>query len=80
MKSSDSVFTVFGIGFVVILVSVIFSLFTTFLWFCFDDKLAEILGQPWVGDLAWYHVWPFLIFFVTVFKTTKQAPSKNETK
>ncbi len=52
------------------------SLFSTFLWFCFDDKLAEILNCPAIGHIPWYNVWPFTIFISSLFKTSVST-SKN---
>lgn len=33
------------------------SLIATALWYCFDDKLAELTATPALGTLNWLHVW-----------------------
>lgn len=61
MKKDDS-----SKHFVAALTGIFASILTTMLWFCFDDKLSEIVGAPWVGSLHWYHVLPFVMFWCSV--------------
>jgi ABC-type Mn2+/Zn2+ transport system permease subunit len=63
----------------VIVFILLFSLFGTFLWFCFDDKLAEIAGVPALGNIPWYNVWPATILISVLFKSsnTNNCNCKN---
>lgn len=33
----------------------------TLLWYCFDDRLAELLGRGQLGTLPWTLVFPLLL-------------------
>lgn len=65
----------FSIGFIITLLAI--SLFSTFLWYCFDDRLAELTNIPELGTLPWYNVWPFTLFISSLFKGVQSCSSKS---
>lgn len=57
------------VGFIVVIVLVAaFSLWATFLWFCFDNYLAAALGIPALATIKWYHMWAMTLFVMALFK------------
>ena len=42
------------------------SLIATTLWYCFDDKLAELTATPALGTLEWLHVWAATAFIAVL--------------
>ena len=69
-KMISNIFTVIGASVVIVFIILLISLFSTFLWFCFDDALAALCGIPALGTQSWYHVWPFTMFVASLFKTS----------
>ena len=39
-----------------------YSLFLSFIWYTFDDTLAELVGFPPLGELTWWFVFPVIFF------------------
>ena len=56
----------------------IISLIPTFLWYCFDDALASLTGVEALGNIAWYHMWPFTFFVASLFKSTTTTASNRK--
>ena len=66
----------FVLGFVVIALAI--SMFQMGLWYCFDDHLATLVGQPAVGNLPPTMVWPATLFLASVFKGTSTTSRKSK--
>lgn len=67
-----------GVAIGSLFIIVLASLFSTFLWYCFDDKLAEVTGVPALGNIPWFNVWPFTLFISNLFKASVSRGSKND--
>lgn len=48
---------------------VVFSMWATVLWYCFDDSLATLTGYPALGNLSFFTVWPATLFISALFKS-----------
>lgn len=61
----------------VLLLAVLASLFATLLWYCFDDKLAEICNNPAIATVPWYKMWAFTFFVSALFKARQTNTNSN---
>ena len=74
----DEVAKIIGAAVVALLIVVALSLFGTVLWFCFDDKLAEVTGVAELGHIPWYNVWPFTILVSFLFKSGNATAARKQ--
>lgn len=52
------------------------SLIATALWYCFDDKLAELTATPSLGMLHWLHVWAATAFVAALLSAASPPPDE----
>ena len=69
--------TVVGIIVLGLITMFALSMIPTLLWYCFDDRLAEVSGVPELGNLAWYHVYS-AVFFVALLVRQGSSAKKAE--
>lgn len=69
------IFTILGLVVFVLIIVPALSLVMTGLWFCFDDKLAEITGVSALGSVPWYNIWPFTLLVTMLFKSGDTIPT-----
>lgn len=55
---------IFGI----ILLIMVLTMITAFLWYTFDDSLAEVTNIPELGELPFFMVWPACLFTSALLK------------
>ncbi|MEM6746800.1 MAG: hypothetical protein AAF608_05220 [Pseudomonadota bacterium] len=61
-----------GILFIALIISVV-AVFPVWLWFCIDDFLADLFGNPMVGEVPWYVVWVVFIILCLFTVRVKKA-------
>lgn len=76
-SKSEEFFVTTGLAVGGISALVLISLFQTLIWYCFDDKLAEVTGVPALGEVPWYNVWPLTLFLAGVFGNRPNSERKK---
>lgn len=77
MKKSELVDALVLVAIGGVVLAFVLSLIPAAIWYCFDDKLAEIAGVPALGRVPFWNMYAFCIFVMWLFKGRGVTVSKK---